>query len=81
VEHDLVRSGLRPEADRVRDRAGVARDRGGARPPQRLEPPRRVLAGHRQQVEHDRVRAAAAGGGAGLVDDLPGAAHLVHGAR
>ncbi len=81
MEYDLVRSGLRPEADRVRDRAGVARDRGGARPSQRLEPPRRVRAGHRQQVQDDRVRAVAAGGGASLVDDPPGAAHLVHGAR
>jgi hypothetical protein len=80
VEDDLVRSGRRPEADGLGDRAGVARDGRAACPPHRLQPPRRVRAGDRQQVEHDRVRAAAASGGPGLVDDLPGAADPVHGA-
>jgi hypothetical protein len=79
VEHDLVRPGRRPGADSVRDRAGVAGDGGGALPPHRREPWRRVRAGHRQQVENDRVRAAATSGGPGL-DDLPRSAHPVDGA-
>jgi hypothetical protein len=68
VEHDLVRPGRRPEADGFRDRVRITRDGGGAGPPHRLEPPRRVRAGHGQQVEDHRVRAGPAGRRAGLVD-------------
>jgi len=80
VEHDLIRPGRRPETDGLRDRAGVPRDGGSAGPPHRLQPPRRVRAGHRQQVEDDRMRAGAADVGPGLVNDLPGGAHLLDGA-
>jgi len=75
VEHDLVHPGRRPEADGFRDRVGITRDGGGAGPPHRLEPPRRVRAGHGQQVEDHRVRAGPAGGGVGLVDHPARGAH------
>jgi hypothetical protein len=80
MEHDLVRPGRRPVTDGLRDRAGVPRNGGSAGLPHRLQPPRRVRAGHRQQVKDDRVRAVAASGGPGLVDDRPGSAHPLDGA-
>jgi len=81
VEDDLVRAGLRPEPDRFRDRRRVPRDGGGAGPPRRREPPRRVRSRHGQQVEDDRVRAGPPGRGAGLVDHLAGGVQLVRGGR
>jgi hypothetical protein len=79
VEHDLVRPGRRPGADGVRDRVRVAGDGGGALAVHGGQPPRRVRAGHRHQVEDDGVRARPAGGSLGLCDGLAGAAQLVRG--
>jgi hypothetical protein len=81
VQDDLVRSGPAPEANGLRDLFGAARDGGGAVPAHRREPPGRVRAGHREQVEDDLVGAGPAGGGARRVEQAAGLTQLVRGGR
>jgi hypothetical protein len=79
VQDDLVRSGPAPEADGLRHLFRAAGDGRGAVPAHRRQPPGRVRAGDREQVEDDLVRAGAARGGARRVEHAAGAAQFAGG--